>query len=337
MTRQPDFTQILKVLRRDKPDRPTLFEFFLNQRLYRQLAGERWPTSGASAADGLRGIVAAFVAAGYDYVTVSGSSFGFPKGDRHAAQTVSLNAGARIVDRASFDVYPWPDPDACDYRALSDVQRDLPAGLKFMVCGPMGVLENVIGLCGYDNLCLMLADDPALVTDIFEAVGSRIVRYYRNAVAHRTVGMVMSNDDWGFKTQPMFAPADMRRYVFPWHRRIVEVAHGAGLPAVLHSCGNQETLMEDIIGTLGYDGKHSFEDTIEPIEQAYARWGGRIALLGGIDVDFIMRHTVEEIRARSRRMLSLASRGGYALGTGNSVPEYIPDEKYFAMTSAALA
>jgi hypothetical protein len=34
-------------------------------------------------------------------------------------------------------------------------------------------------------------------------------------------------------------------------------------------------------------------------------------------------------------MLALGERG-YALGTGNSVPEYIPDEKYFAMTRAAL-
>jgi uroporphyrinogen decarboxylase len=28
--------------------------------------------------------------------------------------------------------------------------------------------------------------------------------------------------------------------------------------------------------------------------------------------------------------------GGYALGTGNSVPDYVPDEGYFAMTRAAL-
>jgi hypothetical protein len=27
---------------------------------------------------------------------------------------------------------------------------------------------------------------------------------------------------------------------------------------------------------------------------------------------------------------------GYALGTGNSIPEYVPDDKYFAMISVAL-
>ena len=30
-----------------------------------------------------------------------------------------------------------------------------------------------------------------------------------------------------------------------------------------------------------------------------------------------------------------SSRGGYALGTGNSIPAYVPDDNYFAMTSAA--
>jgi len=36
-------------------------------------------------------------------------------------------------------------------------------------------------------------------------------------------------------------------------------------------------------------------------------------------------------------MLDRSARaGGYALGTGNSVPEYVPDANYFAMISAAI-
>ena len=35
-------------------------------------------------------------------------------------------------------------------------------------------------------------------------------------------------------------------------------------------------------------------------------------------------------------MLERAARhGAYALGTGNSVPEYVPQENYFAMIAAA--
>jgi uroporphyrinogen decarboxylase len=37
-------------------------------------------------------------------------------------------------------------------------------------------------------------------------------------------------------------------------------------------------------------------------------------------------------------MLERASeRGGFALGTGNSVPEYVPDENFFALIRAAFS
>jgi uroporphyrinogen decarboxylase len=176
-----------------------------------------------------------------------------------------------------------------------------------------------------------------LARDVFAGGGSRLAPHYQLAAPHASVGACISNDDWGFKTQLMLSPAAMREYVFPWHRRIVEAIHAAGKPAILHSCGNLETVMEDIIADMRYDGKHSFEDVICPVEAAYDRWGGRVAILGGIDLDFICRSSVEDIRERSRLMLERGvSKGGYALGTGNSVPEYVDDEKYFAMTSAAL-
>jgi uroporphyrinogen decarboxylase len=327
---------LLKVLRCEAPDRPTLFEFFLNGRLYRKLAGAAW-TDDLSLASQWRMLMAAFRAAGYDYATVNGSYFRFPGGEHDRAQTISLNQGAVITDRKSFDAYSWPDPEAQDYTTPKTIAPDMPRGMKLIVCGPGGVLENVISLVGYDNLCFMLADDPRLASDIFEQVGRRLVHHYQKAACHDTVGACISNDDWGFKTQTMLSVADMRKYVFPWHVKIVEAIHAAGKPAILHSCGEAREIMEDIITLMRYDGKHSYEDVIMPVEDAYARWGGRIAILGGIDVDFIMRSTPEGIYRRSRAMIDRsATRGGFALGTGNSVPEYIEDEKYFAMTRAAL-
>jgi uroporphyrinogen decarboxylase len=55
-----------------------------------------------------------------------------------------------------------------------------------------------------------------------------------------------------------------------------------------------------------------------------------------MDIDFVCRHSPDEVYRRSKAMLERGSRGGYALGTGNSVPEYIPQENYFAMIAAAL-
>ncbi len=135
----------------------------------------------------------------------------------------------------------------------------------------------------------------------------------------------------------MLSPDDLRRYVFPWHKKIVEIIHAAEKPAILHSCGNLVLVMDDIIDDLKYDGKHSYQDNIIPVEDAYEKFGSRIAILGGIDLDFVCRAKPEEIKRRSKDMLKRTEeRGGYALGTGNSVPDYVPDENYFAMISAAL-
>jgi uroporphyrinogen decarboxylase len=335
--RSPDFNNLLKVLRRQRPDRPTLFEFFLNNPLYARLAEEELPTGDWKDPAFLRVAIKAYAKAGYDYCTVIGSRFAFPtKAVEHKASR-SMNETAVITDRASFEAYPWPDPDAFDYSHLQTLERDLPAGMRLVVWGPGGVLENVMSLVGYEQLCLLMADDGQLVTDIFAAVGERFVRYYKNSAGFRAVGALISNDDWGFATQTMLSPHDMRKFVFPWHKKIVETIHSAGKPAILHSCGNLAAVIDGIIDDLGYDAKHSYEDKIVPVEEAYEKWGRRIGILGGIDLDFVCRSTPQQIRTRCRAMIERsADRGGYALGTGNSVPEYVPQENYLAMISAAL-
>jgi uroporphyrinogen decarboxylase len=183
----------------------------------------------------------------------------------------------------------------------------------------------------------MMYEKPDLVGAIAERVGSFVVRHFKLGPRHDFVGAALLSDDWGFKTQTLFPPEFIRTYVIPWHTRVVEVVHDAQRPAILHSCGRIESVMDDVIDVCGYDGKHSFEDEITPVEEAYERWGSRIAILGGIDVDFLSRKKPHEVFKRSRRMIErTADRGGYALGSGNSIPEYVPRENYPAMLRAAL-
>ena len=219
---------------------------------------------------------------------------------------------------------------------MNRTPENLPSGMKLIVTGP-GLLESVIDLIGYENTCIMAMDDPILLSDIFDAVGSRIIRHYQIASRYPAIGAMITSDDWGFKTQTMLSPADMRKFVFPWHKKIVNTIHESGRPAILHSCGCLTEVMDDIIDDMKYDAKHSYEDTIQSVEEAYEQYSGRIAILGGIDLDFVVRSTPEKILQRSRAMLERTkTRGGYALGTGNSVPSYVPNDHYFAMTAAVM-
>ena len=76
---------------------------------------------------------------------------------------------------------------------------------------------------------------------------------------------------------------------------------------------------------------------IAPFETWIARYGDRIGLLGGIDVDILCRSTpadiVDLVYARGSMYRAIAK--GYALGSGNSIPDYVPVEGYLAMLEAA--
>ncbi len=324
-----DFDNLLAVLRREVPARPTLFEFILNEDLYRHVVPGPEPTDPASS---LRRVIRAYHALGYEHATMQAPGFTFLTGvERRKGHTVSQNEGALIHNRQDFDHFEWPDPDAANYAILDDVADDVPEGMKLIAFSNNGVLENTINLLGYESLCYLLVDDPQLLEDVFAEVGSRLLRYYQRILPYDIVGAIVANDDWGFNTNSLLAPRDMRRLIFPWYRQIVEAAHQAGKPVVLHSCGYFEHIINDIVD-IGFDGRHSYEDNILPVENAYERYHGRIAIMGGLDVDFICRSQPREVYSRARAMLErCADRGGYALGTGNSVPPYVPLPNYFAM------
>jgi uroporphyrinogen decarboxylase len=337
--RKPDIENLYTVFRGEEPPRPTFFELFMNTPIYERLAERKMPDRGDRELEFLKLSVDAYKAAGFDYATaLHASDFEF-KTERNTEDrmdTISLNQGFVITDEDSFEKYQWPDAECYDYSRLEKILPFLPEGMKLMVMGPCGVLENVIALTGYDNLCFMLYDNPPLAKAVFDKVGGCLLKYYEISLTYESVGIISSNDDWGFKTQTFLSPEQMREYLFPWHRKIVEAAHKSGRPVILHSCGYFNVVMDDVI-EMDFDGKHSYEDVILPVEDSYEKWQGRIGILGGMDMNFLITHNEEDIMKRCRAMLKRAEgRGGYALGTGNSVPEYLPQDHYIALLRAGI-
>lgn len=340
----PDFNQLLAVLRREVPERPVLFEFCVDQGHLRRLVeegGGHWIDPERTPLDLLANWIHGFHAAGYDFATFPtwvDNFLPFMKDDREVMASRGMAHGGRITDRASFEALDWGDDHDGDFSLIEQCRDLLPEGMKLVIFSPGSVLEGMMSLTGYEDLCYMLADDPELVGELADAVGNRILGFLDRATQSDVVGAVFLPDDWGFKTQLFLPPEQMREYVFPWHRRFVALLHGRGLPVILHSCGKMDWVWDDIIDDLRYDAKHSYEDAIEPVESIYDRLADRIAIIGGIDIDFLSRESPGAVESRCRAMLErAAARGGYALGSGNSIPAYIPYDNYRAMLRAACA
>jgi uroporphyrinogen decarboxylase len=106
---EPDFNNLLKVLARQEPARPTLFEFFLNDPLYRKITPDldHLPDTPLNH---YRRSIQAYYRLGYDYHTIH-PRFSFGRLIHRPQASVSLNQGSVIGSWQEFEQYPWPDPE----------------------------------------------------------------------------------------------------------------------------------------------------------------------------------------------------------------------------------
>lgn len=241
---------------------------------------------------------------------------------------------AAIRDWADFEAYTWPQVKKIDLSPLEWMEDNLPEG---MGCYELTahIFEMVNFLQGYERLCYNLFDAPDLVAAICDKVGRFYVEFTALICDFDCMSVVWGSDDLGFRSSTLASPEFLREQILPWHRECARIAHEHGKPYLLHSCGNLDAVMDDLIDTVGIDGKHSFEDVILPVTEAYRRYGRRISILGGIEMDFLCRASEPEIRKRVRETLEVCTsedRGsGYCLGSGNTVANYVPLDSYLVM------
>ena len=247
-----------------------------------------------------------------------------------------------IQSRADFERYPWAElPER--YRRVAAPQFEAllaatPPGMAAIGGVGNGVFEIAEDLVGLEYLPFMQADDPPLYDALFRRIGDLLVdcwAWFLPRYAHGFVGCRMG-DDLGFKASLLTNPRTVREQILPQYRRIIAQVHAVGKPFLWHSCGNILSIMEDAIAA-GIDAKHSNEDAIAPFDQWIAAYGQRIGLLGGFDLGLVCTATPEELFARAvedgRRFRATAQ--GYALGSGNSIPDYVPVDNYLALVRAA--
>ncbi|MGQ9730337.1 MAG: uroporphyrinogen decarboxylase family protein [Candidatus Zipacnadales bacterium] len=336
---EPNFERVMKVLRLEgDPDRVPFLELFHDAEIIQRCMGEPYP---ADLEEFCRYHIRFMSQYGYDYV-IARYPYTFPGREALLAEDTALYRRPQrgwqdehkgpIMSWEEFETYPWPDPYQVDFSELEMYGKLLPAGMGCVSICPGGVLENLISLMGFENLCLAVVDDPELPQAIVEKIGECLVGLYEQLCDMEWVSALWLNDDMGFKTQTMLSPPMMRRYVFPYQKRLVSIAHAHNKPVMLHACGNLEKIMEDLIEDVGIDAKHSFEDTIMPVCDFKRKYGDRIGVLGGIDVHVLASSSEAEVRTYTRKRIEeCAPGGGWALGSGNSVANYIPIENFLAM------
>jgi len=269
---------------------------------------------------------------GYDCIPLE-IPLSFGKIERRPSEHQS-EKGVCIESMADFEALAWPNEEApINLEPFEIVGSVIPDHIKIIggVCG--GPYEAVtLDLLGVMGLSYALVDMPDVVDAVFGKLQTLYTNANRQLAAMDCIGATRQGDDLGFKTGTFMPPDMLREHVFPIYKAMVDEAHGQGKPFILHSCGQLAEVYEDLIGC-GIDAKHSYEDQITPVWEFQAQYGDRITPLGGLDVDTVCSSDEQTLRAYTRSAVEKCWGEGkyWALGTGNSLADYIPLENYLVV------
>jgi uroporphyrinogen decarboxylase len=340
LNRKPDFEQFLKVIRREgKPNHLPFYEHFASPGFIANRTETSFDKMEPGSDEYLKTYVDFWAGMGFDCIPME-RLLKVPKyviDGKEGTVNHGSEAFAVIQNREDFEKFPWPDEsDPIDFTDFEKIAKIMPDGMKIVGGVNMGPYEWASRLMGTIGMSYLLEDDYELVEMVFKKIGSLIISANKKLATMDGIGVHRQGDDLGFNSSTFLPPDLLRKFVFPVYKEMVDIAHGAGRPFILHSCGNLKDVYEDIIDC-GVDAKHSFEDKILPVAKFKEQYGKRITPLGGLDVDFICRMSKEEIRNYTIKHIEECYADGYwTLGTGNSLTDYMPVDNYITILETGI-
>ncbi len=342
MAYQNDYHHILDVLANKRPKRLPIYEHLISSTFMERILdvqfAELWNGSPADVIEYFTHYCRFFQEMGYDTVSFE-VCIGEILPDRGA---IMGGRPGPIQSRDDFEKYPWGELAARYWQVAEPrfqaLAQCIRPGMKALGGVGNGAFEISEDLVGFEYLAYMQADDPDLHRDIYHNIGKLMVEIWSEFLKRHpdTFAVCRFGDDLGFKTSTLTSPTTIRKHIIPQYKGVIDLIKVHGKPFLLHSCGNIFTIMEDVIAA-GIDAKHSNEDVIAPFDEWIRLYGDRIGLLGGIDVDLLCVKPPDEVFASvvEQGTRYRANAKGYALGSGNSIPDYVPVEGYLAMIKAA--
>ena len=244
-----------------------------------------------------------------------------------------------IKTRSDFEKYPWDSLTEIYFNRYTEYFRALnevmPSGMKAVGGVGNGIFECVQDVVGFQELCFIKSDDEELYAGLFAKIGDMLAGIWERFL--REFGdlfcVCRMGDDLGYKSNTLLSAEDIRKHIIPQYKRVVDLVHKRGKPFLLHTCGCVFNVMDDIISVAKIDAKHSNEDVISPYSKWIDDYGDRIGNFGGLDTDVLCDSSAVDLAEYTTRVYKTceAKGRGVAIGSGNSIPDYVSPKRYCLM------
>jgi len=334
---RPDIEQFKKTLKRQKAEYIPICELGIHQTVKEKLLGKP--------INSLKDDIQFWHKAGYDYIKLQ------PKADFNPSKiglsdkksfkedgTLSYDWASEgkgvISSWEDFNKFKFPESNSFGYTNFEQVKMLLPDGMG--VIGQYGdIFTMTWEMMGFETFSMALFENPALILELNDKLGNLVLSMFEYFAQSDVVDVLWYSDDIAFTNGLLMSPDVLRKYIFPWIKKIGDLAKLYNKPFIYHTDGILYDVFEDIIES-GVDAIHPIEPKAMKIKDVKEQYGDRLCLIGHVDVDLLCRGTRDQVRAKVKQNIDEAGfNGGYCVGSGNSIPDYINFENYVAMNEAA--
>jgi uroporphyrinogen decarboxylase len=188
---------------------------------------------------------------------------------------------------------------------------------------------------GTERLLMALAENPEWCIDMFRHELDMHLRLFDMIWdAGYRFDSIRWPDDMGYKQNQFFSVGMYREILKPIHQRAIEWAHARGVKAHLHSCGDINPLVPELIG-LGLDALNPLEVKagMDPVHLKKT-YGEKLVLHGGINA--VLWDKPDQIRAEMERTVPvMKDNGGYIFSSDHSVPSSVSLEDFRGIVELA--
>ena len=173
----------------------------------------------------------------------------------------------------------WPDIETWEWEANKELnQQYLATDNYYLLVFMNGYFERLISLMDFENALVALIDKNQTsavqrffdkLTDLYICIIDKVLQHFPE------VNGISFHDDWGGEKNTFFSPETVAQMIVPPMRKLTDYMHGRGLDCDLHSCGNNQAQVENIIAA-GWDSwtPQDINDTLA----LYDKYGDRIII-----------------------------------------------------------
>lgn len=239
------------------------------------------------------------------------------------------------------EAFEWPNPDYLNFdETLKIVEMASLKGMAIFGGMWMPFFHTVADFFGMENYFMKMFTSPEIV----KAVTEKVVNFYLEAnrrcldIMGDKIYAQFFGNDFGSQTDLLIAPDQLKEFVYPGIKKIIDQAKSYNLKVVMHSCGAVSSIIPDLI-EFGIDALHPLQAKAKGMDAVSlaATFKDKLVFIGGIDTQEVLPFgTPEQVKNEVERVKDIFGERFIVSPSHEALLANVSIENVLAMRSATI-